>query len=396
MLKQNKFKRALVIGSGSGRDFASAVLLTERLRRSGAKVDLAGFLTPWAMHTFEGKLEQPLNRLTRNSNKFRPNLRYDFLSGYFEPLLLDLNFELGLGIRDMYLFSLQHGLERLAEALQGLVSSRQYDLIVAADVGGDILARPADYNSVRTPIVDQSCLRLLQTIESDAKLVVAVVSPGVDGEIPLPRMADIIEGTKREGACLGEEHYFEDEAFQRFISLNEAINSRSGSYSHTFRMIRQMSLQANGSKAMETYLHEIKIANQSWMIRSQVELDPDLIRKIFYFDLKGLPAADISYRNLFDAFLAIKWSGAGGTEIDLSHIPMGLSDSKYDGSLYMLSPASSIKGQMREEMLLEGLRLIHTGQARKLIVHQDDLALLGIYPGLALYSVNGYCFMGEQ
>ena len=103
MLKQKKYSRALVVGAGSGRDFASAVLLTEKLCKSGAKVDLAGFLAPWALHEFDGKLEQPLNRLTKKSRKFSPNNCSLSLEGYFEPHLLSLNKEMDLGIKNFYL-----------------------------------------------------------------------------------------------------------------------------------------------------------------------------------------------------------------------------------------------------------------------------------------------------
>jgi hypothetical protein len=396
MLKQKKFQRALVVGAGSGRDFASAVLLTEKLRKSGAKVDLAGFLTPWALHTFEGKLEQPVNKLTRNSNKFTPNQRYHFLSDYFEPLLLDLNEELNLGLKNLYLLSLQHGMDRLQTQLQALVSSEKYDLILAADVGGDILAQKSDFSSIKTPIVDQSCLNLLKRLKTDAERVLAVVSPGVDGEIPIPRILDIVNKLRKDGSFLGEEIFFDSESFSRFLAVNEAINMRSGSYSHTFKMIRDFSMKMNGSSSLETYLQEIKIGNHTWMLKSPIKLDADLMQKIFYFDLIGLSTIDITYPDIFNAFLELKRCGVCATEIDFSHIPIGINDSAYESSLYMLTPATSINEELRKEMLLEGLRLVHSREVGKALIHKDDFALLGIYPGSALYSVDGYCFMSVQ
>ena len=179
-----KYSKALVIGAGSGRDIASSVLITEKLREQGVKVDLAGFLTQWALHEFDNELEKPVNKLSdKQTRKFIATKENVSLDSYFEPELIEINQELGLGIRDIYLFSLYYGTERLKIELEGLVARKSYDLIVVVDVGGDILARGKDLSSVFTPIVDLSCLEILSRMKTNADKYLTVVAPGVDGEL---------------------------------------------------------------------------------------------------------------------------------------------------------------------------------------------------------------------
>ena len=188
----NKYSKALVIGAGSGRDIASSVLITEKLKEQGIDVDLAGFLTPWALHEFDGELEKTVNKASKPSRKFIATNEGVSLDSYFEPELPEINEELSLGIGDIYLFSLQYGTEKLREELEGLVAQRGYDLIVAVDVGGDILTHKQDLGSVYTPIVDLTCLEILADLRTTADKYLTVIAPGVDGEIPSQRLKEII------------------------------------------------------------------------------------------------------------------------------------------------------------------------------------------------------------
>ena len=155
LFTEKYYSKALVIGAGSGRDIASCVLVTETLRQTGVEVDLAGFLSPWALHMFDEVLEKPVNELTgKRSKKFIPSREDVSLDSYFEPTLYTLNREHDLGIGSFYLFSLQYGTERLGHELERLVKGNSYDAVIAVDIGGDILARKKDYPWLLTPIVD--------------------------------------------------------------------------------------------------------------------------------------------------------------------------------------------------------------------------------------------------
>jgi hypothetical protein len=270
-----------VIGAGSGRDIASTVLLTEGIRKQG-KVDLAGFLTPWALHRFNGELEKPINKPTK-SEKFIP-MKEESLDSYFEPLLPILNRELDLGIDDFFLFSLQYGTETLKRELRKLIAQKQYDLIMAVDVGGDILAGKRDLVDVSTPIVDLTCLEILSDIQTNEKIL-AVMAPGSDGEIPLERLEEILQELQEKNLVLDiKEINKESEDYQKYVEVNEQINHRTTSTSGTFEFIKK---------------------NEC---------------KTFFLDLDGMRSerdiGPIQFRNILEAHEKFKRLGAKGTEVE--------------------------------------------------------------------------------
>lgn len=377
MLLQKRYKRALVIGAGSGRDIASALLLTEGLRKQGTKVDLAGFLTPWAMHTFNGKLEKPVNRLLSRSRKFRINRRSETLDCYFEPILVKLNREMGLGLENIFLLSLHHGSRALEIQLQDLASSFGYDLILAVDVGGDILARKKDLPSLMTPIVDQSCLKALSGLQTDADMLLAVISPGVDGEIPRRRLKGIFQELEQKG-CFLHFHCFRDSVgYKTFVDVNTQINQRVDSKSRTFETITRMLAHDHDSSIVETYRKEIRVGQTTWSIPFPVDLELSLIDKVFLFDLRLMACNGCidgtEYSNVLDAFIDLKRNGAGGTEVDLSFIPLLMRNGTYVEPVFILVPCELAKGKLREEILQAGLSLVMEGRIRKALVMKRDL-----------------------
>ncbi|MDY6953183.1 MAG: DUF1152 domain-containing protein, partial [Thermodesulfobacteriota bacterium] len=247
------YSKALVVGAGSGRDMASCVLVTEALRQGRIAVDLAGFLTPWALHTFDGELEGPINELKgQESRKFIPSQEEVSLDTYFEPELFRLNREVGLGVGRFYLFSLQYGTKRLKDALRRLVSQNAYDCVVALDVGGDILAQKEDYPWLLTPIVDFSCLSLLGGLGARPDCYLVVAAPGVDGEIPLPNLTEIFRELQAKGLVLDcEVLERESGPYQAYRTVGNLLNARTGSRSNTFRLIEKV-LSSNSPHLSET------------------------------------------------------------------------------------------------------------------------------------------------
>ncbi len=308
----SNYSKALVIGAGSGRDIASSVLITEKLREQGIDVDLAGFLTPWALHEFDGELEKTVNKSSKPSRKFIATQKEVSLDSYFEPELPEINEELGLGIGEIYLFSLQHGTESLREELEGLVRQRDYDLIVAVDVGGDILAHRRDLASVYTPIVDLTCLEVLADLKTTADKYLTVVAPGVDGEIPSQRLAEII-GNER--ILRREQLNPESRNYQTFVQVYDEINRRTKSSSHTGDVIRKI------VEGKSDFTEEYKRNGVSFTVK----LDKELASGIYYFDLEAVKSqrrsVGVSYENISEAHRLMKEMGASGTEVDLTYVP---------------------------------------------------------------------------
>jgi hypothetical protein len=378
MFDQKKYKRALVIGAGSGRDLASAVLLTEGLRKNGAKVDLAGFLTPWAMHSSNGSLEKPINRLSRNSRKFIPTKEDVSLGSFFEPSLIDLNEELDLGLANIYLFSLHHGLNELATNLQDLIKREGYDLILAADIGGDILAQRQDLPSLMSPIVDTACMSLLSRMHTFADMQLAVVSPGVDGEISNRRLNEILKNLEHIGCFLQCFSFCDSQEYEKFSEVNMQINLRTNSYSHTFEMIRKILGQNRNTSVEMTYKKDLVIGNTTWSIPFPVELETDLMDKIFFFNLRSMLKTGyvdaLQYTSVMEAFLELKRRGAGGTEVDFSYVPLNVGNGAYDEPIFVLVPPTLVQGELRAEILSNGLIYVVEGRIRKALIMKRDFA----------------------
>jgi hypothetical protein len=316
-----RHRKALVIGAGSGRDIASAVLLTEGIRKQGTEVDLAGFLTPWAWHRFNGRLERPVNRLVEDTEKFIPAEGPETLDSYFEPLLLKLNRELDLGIGGFFLFSLQHGTAELGRQIEGLIAENRYDLVLAADVGGDILARREDIPTLLTPIVDLTCLEILSGIRTEADRLLAVIAPGVDGEIPRKRLVEILKDLEDRGVALERLRIAaRSEEYRRFVEVNEQIDRRTTATSRTFRTIRRMIEGDIGPYALETYFKKVVQGGKEKLVPFEVELELGLVSSIRLFGLEGVREASgigtLRYRDIREAYLVLKGMGATATEVD--------------------------------------------------------------------------------
>ena len=361
MFSDKNYSKALVIGAGSGRDMASAVLVTEKLRKLGTGVDLAGFLTPWALHTFDGELERPVNELTGNrSTKFIASRAGISLDSYFEPELLKLNTELGLEIGKFYLLSLQYGTAKPRDQLERLVKENAYDAIIALDVGGDILARKQDYPWLLTPIVDFSCLSILASLPSTVDSYLTVVAPGVDGEIPCQNLQEIFEELESKGFLLyAEALRKENSNYQVFQRVNNEINSRTGSYSNTFRLIEKV-VSSTREHVSETVKKKLSVKEKRWELSFPVHLRPSLATAMYCFELKSIHSirdAGLWYEDIFEAFVKLKQLGAGGTEVDLSFVPGSIKDGAYKDTVFFLTPPQRVDENIRKAILEYGIKL---------------------------------------
>ncbi|MEM3432065.1 MAG: DUF1152 domain-containing protein [Candidatus Bilamarchaeaceae archaeon] len=370
-LKQT-YSKALVIGAGSGRDMGSAILLTEELRKQGTKtIDLAGFLTPWALHTFNNKLENPINALNLNSKKFIPlPSAKNEINFYFEPELIQLNREFKLGIDQLYVFSLQYGTKAILRALEELISRNNYDLIIAVDVGGDALARKKDFPSLITPFVDLTCIEILSRIKHKVTTKLAIIAPGVDGEINFQGIVEIFEELKKNNALEDIKIEQASESYQKFVKINEEIEKRTGSKSNTIRIIKSA---LNGETKIDL-TREFRIGEKEWKISFPANIVKDLVNKIFFLDINKLKMLrnnfNIWYNNILDAVLKFR-KNFGGCEVDLSYIPTSIDNYWYNDVLFILTPNCNIKEDIRKEMLEYGISIVLENKMNALMLKKD-------------------------
>ncbi|MBW1742995.1 MAG: DUF1152 domain-containing protein [Deltaproteobacteria bacterium] len=394
LFAEKYYSKALVIGAGSGRDIASCVLVTERLRQVGVEVDLAGFLSPWALHMFDEVLEKPVNELTgKTSKKFIPSREGVSLDSYFEPTLYTLNREFDLGVGSFYLFSLQYGTERLGHELERLVKKNAYDAVIAVDIGGDILARKKDYPWLLTPIVDFSCLSVLAGLHSGIDSYLTIVAPGTDGELPSQNLQEILSEFQREGLVLGfEEQTRGSSHYKVYERVNREINARTGSRSNTFRLIERV-LSSSNSSIFESREKKVSIKERKWNLSFPVDLWPSLAKGVYHLDLKGVHSmreAGLSYKSVFEAFTELKALGAGGTELDLSFVTETIDDRGCHDIVFLLTPPDRIEESVRKEILTYGIQLTARGDIPCSVLLAKDRSAVEIPSNLSIQEKENW------
>ncbi len=370
------YNRVLIIGAGSGRDIASAILITERFNKPGINIDLAGFLTPWALHTFKNRFEGPINIIQGESKKFLANDTNKALDSYFEHLLPVLNREYNLGISNIYLFSLHYGLSALQKEVEKLIEQNHYDLIIAVDVGGDALARKKDLKTIFTPIVDLSCVQMLSRIRCNSDKALAVVSPGVDGEISCERIGAILNEFNDQRKVLRVDDFNMDSVeYIKMKAVTSYIESHTLSTSGTNKIIERMLRNGGKNNFANTYSKNYKIENKNWQIDFDVTIPKNFYDKIFYLDLDSVADSDLprlEYESVFEAQLQLR-PLTNGTEVDMYFIPVKLNDNGFKKIIYSLTPMEKMKDEIRSEIISYGVHTFLRGELGcALLILQND------------------------
>lgn len=390
-------KRALLIGAGSGRDIASAVIASGILGSEYDEVDLAGFLTPWAIHTFNGKVEKTINTISADNRKLMAD-GTDISHLFFEPVLHKSSFS-NFTIGTIFLLSLQHGTEKLKDDLVALASERSYDMILAVDIGGDILAEEPDRKTVITPLVDLACLNILHALLIIAPTLLAVVSPGICGEIPGARLIDVFRKLEANKALLATLPIDRASASYRdFLSINKVINHTTGSYSHTAKMIQDCA--TTGADTSPFMKHIYRKSYQSIPNISAsfaVDLHRKLVSNIYLLDIKQMSAAakmetGLEYRNIIHGYTKAIAAGFCGTEIDTALVPQTLGETDWSDNILMMSACCHMKPEERGKVIAWGCEKILQSQAGTTgFIRDHDISLLPKNTSLKLSSIHYKC-----
>ncbi len=352
------YKKALVIGAGSGADIISALLLVGRLRIENPNIiiDLAGFLTPWALHTFNDNLEKPINELKHaKAKKFIIGEEENSLP-FFEIFLSKMNKKQALGVKNIYLFSLQYGIPKPQAEIQKLVDREKYDLILAVDVGGDILARKKDFSQLITPIVDFSCLELIHRVRTKAIKYLAVIAPGADGELSASSLKEIINIHSKNGVLLKQEVLSKSSVNNIFLKALRLMKKYSVNLGYTTKIISQI---INGTVCYkQIYRKKLVVRDKKWPISYPVVFNPKIVSSIYYLNLEKLYKVSnikIAYDSVFQAFKLFKKIGAGGTEVDLKYVAKKFDNQQYAKGMFICNFFNRVP-QKQRKAIIEYLR----------------------------------------
>lgn len=345
MLDRIPYQRPLVIGTGGGNDIVSACLVIAELRDRGIKADVAGVCSPGATHTYNFSEEMPINTVTSGTRRYihaKNVIGISFIDGKI-PELLEKE---GISSR-VYNLSFRNGTQRLIESLGLLIKERNYDGIIAVDVGGDVLARGKKDPTILSPLMDFSTLYVLSQLSTPSTLVEFGLQ--TDGELRPQGCEEILGDLRSKGIMLDEQEIkLADKHVQVFKRIYEGVKeTRSG---HTNTMT--LKTLESSEDLHENYRFGVRVLDKHATYEFPVTLESKYFGKVFIMDLKKLAQnreLAFPYRNTLESFLKTKQIVDTKTEMDL------LYNRDSGVCLWLAMTGPQIQGEQRRELLNYGL-----------------------------------------
>ena len=218
----SKYNRALVVGTGGGNDIVSATLISDYLSKQGIICDVAGILSPGAIHEFGSEYEKPVNLIEGEIKRYINSKEKREIS-FIDSDLPELAKSLEYPVNRFYEFSTKYGTKELLDSVNNLIEENNYDLFLGVDVGGDILSEFNKDKNILSPLMDFTTLHLLGKVNVDSYLV--QFGLGTDGELRKERIGEILSELNQKNLILGEASIGnEDSEIARFRELFSDIS----------------------------------------------------------------------------------------------------------------------------------------------------------------------------
>lgn len=375
-----KYNKALLIGTGGGNDIVSALLPALYLINQGTQVDIAGILSPGAVHTYQGKPEQIINKLEGVVKRFISSKRPTEIS-FIDTSLLQIVKELKIPINNFYNLSTKWGSNDLLAATKKLVETNKYDLVLGVDVGGDILARGAEDSKLFSPMMDFTSLRILPNLNVDSFLL--EFGLGTDGELESKGIQEILQELKEKNLLLNENKISkEDKEVGLFKTIYEkASKVRTG---NTIPLTLK-SLDHKGSDLIVEHKQSSRIGSKKWESITKVTLLEETLGKAYLIDVKELvknrPSTTLPHNNPLEQIIKLKKVPTWKTELDLDYLWSGNSvdwrETKSLGfCLQALTPSFQLSEEIRKEIVQEGYKQMLEGISDAVLVFNNDLRYL--------------------
>ncbi|HLC97321.1 MAG TPA: DUF1152 domain-containing protein [Candidatus Nanoarchaeia archaeon] len=310
------YQKPLIIGTGGGNDIVSATLVVAHLREQSIPADLAGVCSPGAWHRYAGKEEQPINRVTKDTNRYRPSLNpvpFSSLDAFIDAHLPEALQQEHLPT-SVYNLSFRCGTEPLVESLSELCKNEGYDGLVLVDVGGDILARGKKDPTILSPLMDFSTLYVAS--QADVPSVLFEFGLQTDGELRPAGCREILQELSEQHVLLSTtELSLEDAAVQQFLRVYDTIKHLR--HGHTAEMTLQTLLAKEDIHT--TYRARVQVLDRKWFFSYEVTLEAPYFGKGFLFDVPALAARRelaFSYRTPLELYLRTKKTVDTKSEMD--------------------------------------------------------------------------------
>jgi len=352
-----RFKNALIIGTGGGNDIVSATLVASYLHKYGIKTDVAGILSPGAVHFYNGKPEQTINQINGEVTRYINSSRKEEIR-LVDSSLPKIIKEAGINIDNFYNFSIRYGTEKLTQEVSKLAKNKGYDLIVGVDVGGDILARGEKDTTLLSPIMDFSTLQVISNLNIETILI--EFGLGTDGELRPIGMNEIInELTEKKIINYESNIYSKDAEIEKFKQVyNKVKIIRPGNtISRTLR-----SLEPGSGNLLDK--HKITFYTEPGeknFIEVPIIIPKKYFGKVYSIDPKKLAMnrkkTVFSFENILEQFVKLKRIYNWHTEMDMYYLWDDLNwttNQQKNYSLKLLTPCSLMPEPVRANIISKG------------------------------------------
>ena len=193
-------KRILVIAIGGGGDIASASMIANSLERMGHTTVLASIA--WERYIYDPvpgpiSLSEVENPSKRGDHYILVNKNSYATRGGRLVIPQAVKASRALG-REVYIVDMYSGVEGYVKGLSSIISDVRVDLVIGVDVGGDVLASGFE-DDLWSPLADWIGLAALSRLNG----IVAVHSPGSDGELSTNYLIKRIDEVAAKGGLLG-------------------------------------------------------------------------------------------------------------------------------------------------------------------------------------------------
>lgn len=191
---------ALILAIGGGGDIASAAMIAKALHRLGINYVLGSIA--WERYVYDEtpgpiKLSDIHHVVERGDHHVLVDEKSYALRKDKVVVFQAVKVAKMLG-EPVYVVDLYDGVRGYVSALMDIIRKRNIDLVIGVDVGGDSLATGCE-DSLWSPLADWLGLASLAIVKG----VVAVHSPGSDGELDFKYILDRIDYYARKGGLIG-------------------------------------------------------------------------------------------------------------------------------------------------------------------------------------------------
>jgi Protein of unknown function (DUF1152) len=183
----SKAKNPLVLAVGGGNDSVSTLLIQKQLQKTFSyypeKINVVAMLPDCLDYEGLQSTGHPLvGIVNENTQRF---VQGKLMTAFPERILSShKNIISSLLVENVYGLSMKSGSIGIAQALKYLLSTQDFDLILAMDVGGDFIAVPENIE-VLSPMMDAYMMYALKSLQEDLKsipVIYGVFGLGTDGE----------------------------------------------------------------------------------------------------------------------------------------------------------------------------------------------------------------------